>query len=303
MSGSERQVENGADITVEYYPTALWPALIEKAYAAFAEQHGLGGQGNTREGSGYDLLNDGRRTNPFLQVAYGPDVVEQGTELPPEDGSPTADGSRAVIGWLLELGRSDGKVTLLHTATHLDRQRRALLAQVERVLSEKDEALAGEQALAKLREQLTSLADPPREEQLRQLLLSEVLSSLERLCPRLEPLCTGSPPLQALCEHMHSYHSVLTLNQSTDSKMKPSQLVSAHEYAILGATLVDLDGKALKDAKQPIDAERSTVQLHNPHGTNVPTFSQRVGPGLFTLSLAQLLRHFSDIERSVCTRS
>jgi hypothetical protein len=63
------------------YQTALWAPLMEKAYARFAQEHGIYGQlfGGTGK-SGYDVIGDtGGSSHWLASVVYGNDLVERTT--------------------------------------------------------------------------------------------------------------------------------------------------------------------------------------------------------------------------------
>jgi hypothetical protein len=300
--GAQRYVE-----CVMEYRAVTWPALLEKAFAAYLENFGTSGTGPESPGRGYQILGDGSRLGQaFFRTLYGPQILkEERVRLEPlckyVSGEETSDEMEAVFqafqGLLkihTQTQRSQpGTSAVLMTASagdlHVVMRLQALL--VKHRVSLKSTAALGDALTAvseaetlglpvQGQEHLTVNAPKISDEELEKL-QKAAMEALHKVAKGALGEVEEELAKPAPAAHLSLLHDLLLTLCSPDAPdggdTTPRRLLyTQHSYALLDAHLVFTgsgapdpdDIEALPALLARLDAARSTVTLYNPHGQN-----------------------------------
>jgi hypothetical protein len=318
----------------DVYETALWAPMMEKAYADFAQRYGSEGHGKDKAekklGSGYKIINAGGSVENCYQMFYGGSVVtsQEATNFTP--GNNIVTDNIAAIQRLLTYQATKGN-TAAGTTQGFMHARIGATGAVSRGISLVDACkglLFGEQIVDDFS---AALAPQNAIEEIARLLRTisrtALRNSLDTLRTTLAAFIAGTANANAVStatepviqpdvfphlwndsmppsfKHLRENLGIL-VNLGTDSGNKQRTNYASHAYQVRGLSLADSGGTALAlgaadlPAKAAdIDAEKSLVEMHNPHATNEPDMRQ-TGPadgkddGVFHYTLGQFLRNF-----------
>jgi hypothetical protein len=266
----------------DVYETALWAPMMEKAYADFAQRYGSEGHGKDKAekklGSGYKIINAGGSVENCYQMFYGGSVVtsQEATNFTPgnnivTDNIAVVDDFSAALApqnAIEEIARLLRTISRTALRNSLDTLRTTLAAFIAGTANANAVSTATEPVIQ----------------------------------PDVFPhLWNDSMPPSF--KHLRENLGIL-VNLGTDSGNKQRTNYASHAYQVRGLSLADSGGTALAlgaadlPAKAAdIDAEKSLVEMHNPHATNEPDMRQ-TGPadgkddGVFHYTLGQFLRNF-----------
>ena len=292
----------------------LWAPLVEKAYARYVERFGQygGGTGGTEKGgpgggSGYDNINGGVAHNTY-KILYGGNAnigqtntnAGPGTDLVATNlpgirnllrvsGDPSVPNNRNFV-MTAGIGRDDAVM-------RLDAQLASVLG--NKKLMKKYKSL--KKPLKKTRKVIKSWNKEGNADKKKKK-LQTVAEYANSICksgayPHLHSSAAEKPFVE-LNEHLNIVALI-----ATDKSDGQRFTYAWHSYSVLGAKFKDSEGKALAltianlGTESPkIDAEKSTVDLRNPHGKNSPNEhgdkDQSEDDGNFSLSLSQFFRSF-----------
>jgi len=320
-----------ATIASEDYEMALWAPLMEKAFAAYAQQHGNDGrQALDGTQSGWNLVDEGGEESETYPIFYGPDAASGVLDLNTLVGAGITGGNVDVVRNLLRLqhqngGTSEGDKTLMITASADDATTtsRLNIAALNTTAalhgrraasigdSDAEEQLSADKvtetiaALATVSDTCTAYAGSTDENEPK--LLAAVRVAAEALTapgafPILESPASGGDLGNLLNQ------ALIATNFGEDASPDRRSVFTSHAYNILGVALIDQDGAVVTaspddfdDAKaSEVDVAASKVRMRNPHGTNEP---DRAGDGaddgkdegIFLLTLQQFLTSFSEL--------
>jgi hypothetical protein len=320
----------------EYYQTAMWAPLLEKAYAAFTEAHGqyggnpaAAGQGVTpnaqkdddgKQNSGYQII-DGGFENLVYNMFYGNAVQSQG------ESTTNFDPSKSVVTQnmdaMLKLIQANGqagsglgdKQQMMLTAgadSDIMFERIKPLADIVMALPATKKWPAQFSADLKYLEELiqhysTVKGDDKKAEKAKE----KVATTAKQIAsPKSWPMLhRESTPKEArnLLEVLDDVGNV-----GTDNDKGQRMVYTEHAYSITGAHFKDqkgedmqLDAASLPTKANDIDALKSQVTIRNPHRTNEPDVDGKGKPedgnddGNFTVDLEQFFRNFSTLDFAV----
>ncbi|MFT7518015.1 MAG: hypothetical protein ACI9MC_000139 [Kiritimatiellia bacterium] len=298
----------------------LWAALVEKAYARFAERFGQYGgvraaAGNSeKSGAGYDDINGGIAQLSY-KVLYGGAATIGFNSVNAGPGTDLVATNLAAIRNLLKVS---GDASVPNTSNFVMTAGISRDDAVERCDSYTKSVLGN----AKLMKKYKSLKKPLKK-------LSKVIKSWRsesNTTKKQKKLKTVSSYAQSICKpgaypHLHSdtaekefqdlnEHLNTVMLIATDKSDGQRFTYAWHSYSVLGAKFRDADNKALAvtvsnlgGMSAKIDAGNSTVDLRNPHGKNSPNEDgdqdQSVDDGNFTLSFDQFCRSFGFQQHGV----
>lgn len=301
--GAERYVE-----CVREYRPVSWPALLEKAFAAYLENFGKSGSGPTAEGEGYRILGDGSRLGQaFFRTLYGPRIhLEEKVRLEPlckyvsgEDTSDEMGEVRLALQGLLKMHAQThraepGAYAVLMTTGAADLN---IVTRLQALLSEHHPALGtldvfgraltavseAEMLGAHVQGQEHLTADEPElsEEEIEKR-QKEAMDALHKAAkPTLAEVegVLEKPSPAAYLGLMRDLLLTLCAPDAPDGDDTTARrvLYTRHSYALLDANLVFNGEGAVPDPDRldaipallpRLDAARSTVTLYNPHGQN-----------------------------------
>jgi hypothetical protein len=330
--GTVRYVER-----VVEYRSVRWPALLEKAFAAFFGNYGKRGDGQALQGTAYAVLGEGARSaHQFLRLLYGPQIRAVDNvaldalrlavvgEGPPDERGVAVKALQALLRM-----RSQGPDVLLMTTSTSDpyiiERLRAMLPEGKTHYSAAEALHRAMTAVMKTTEigmQRADSSDEPEPEVDPETLIARKAAEREALQKAVD-LMLGelTAELDVLAPARAAYllrDLLVTLRvPSAPSGVDDTPrrfLYCDHEYALLQTHLVfeggapDLnDIGALETAlMKRLDAARSTVTLYNPHGQNSPNVDPGApgseDTGLFTLPLERFLNVSYRLNYTTVTR-
>lgn len=313
------------------YEFALWAPLLEKAYARFVERFGQYGGAHSADAngrthadgtpkSGYEVI-DGGWSGCCFGMLYGQAELSSSEtsvqfDVDATDAELVADNLDLIANMLMVGGTdvpADQRAFMTLSAQAYDLTTR-LSQQVDKVL-----ALASVGRHPNFQRTLQYVqarcnAYTAAEDAGDETALEEAGNKVSEACTRFtEP---GAWPILESDRDDGAYTDLRDMaqvvqNVGTDASDGRRLTYTHHAYPVLGVTLRGADGGALTlDATSlqarhgEIDADQSTVQLRNPHGTNEPDFDG-AGPadgeddGVFSLALSQVFRVFSLSEENL----
>lgn len=313
------------------YEFALWAPLLEKAYARFTERFGQYGglhdgdansrtddNGNAR--SGYEVI-DGGWTQYCFGVLYGAaEVSNSDLGIVHEAGATDAEQVESNLDFIANLLMAGGTDVpddqaffMSLSASSYDIAER-LSAQVEHILGL--DSVKRHETFQKTLRWVKALAakyvdaeDNGTEDD-----VTEAGNKLSDAAARFtEP---DAWPILESGRDEGAYTTLRDLAQvaqniGTDASDGRRLVYSQHAYPVLGVTLRDtsaavlqLDTTSLQTRHAEIDADQSSVEFRNPHGTNEPDFDG-AGPadgeddGVFSLALSQVFSTFALSEQAL----
>lgn len=326
---------------VDVVEAALWAPLMEKAYARFAEAHGIYG-GDATGGlpyaaalpgsSGYNVIDAGGLSRMVFGVLYGKGLdatVPQATSS--VDVAPGQQNAEAIrkLQQLLKRGPQDPITHLVAGIGQGEQAARArTMASAEcaklyepdtpeyAFLRRKVPDSADRQALRSGLEALVAAIDAYNharagtDQDAITTATEDVGTAAQDLANRATIWAAffhdGDPGRPATVTALLEMLAAITpfgTHASTGRRF----VYSRHAYAVVDVQLRRADGVRLGVNALPrfVDAGQSTVQLRNPHGANTPNPSgaaETGSRGVFTLTLEQFFQHFATLEYGVVAR-
>jgi hypothetical protein len=321
----EKSLPQSATGAALYNDGANWARLIQKAFVVFVGRFGKYGQAFAREEpanpAGYDAIASGLEYRLY-GVFYGSNVSAPASRSNTTFSATASDAetllaNQDTITKLLQFKgqgiASNEAVNLTTGATlteHLKRARDIMPLCIPLLGSGITNLVWFQQELGRA---VTEEEDPRKKNwslDRKTTVKSAVDSAAEALNGDWGPLVDRIRAQPASRELQTLYELLLDLKRAgTDSSTGQRFIYSAHAYAIVDAVFRRDNGQVFvpdiaqlaRDLPQ-VSATRSTVTLRNPHHGNEPNPTggpeAAAGPeqGKFSLSLAQYLRNFTELD-------
>jgi len=313
----EKSLPVGPGGTPLYNAGELWVRFIQKAFAVFAEKYGKYGDAySPATGKGYAGIAEGMEFKLY-GVFYGDnrrgaDRIETSYSAG-EAGLVTAN--RDTIELLLQFKGLDATRAAANEFTavtagaslrhHLARTKDlvATIPQRAQMPGDLEAALNG----------LSSRLDPAIEEE--QKAPSDPVASK----PNVVQVITQAKDLTKSGGTVDAYRNNATIqplfqllldlaNAGSDQSKERRFIYSAHAYSILDVTFADSGGRPMTPRLDRLDedlteisATESKLKLRNPHRANAPNPTadearEQADTGEFTLTLAEFLRNFTEVD-------
>ena len=253
---------------------AWWVPMLEKGLAAFAEKHGQYGEGADKDG--YDELEFGHAYRA-MAVLTG----EEGQRHTLGDGF-----DQGVYDALVALNKGEGIATAATTKDQAQAQVESLAGGVIGAMTTTNMSKWSEEEMVAASSALDTAGNVARGEgdmAKHKTRLKEVLG--------VKKVAKAAPTLRPLVAVMG--------RQGATAEQDTGDIILQHEYAIVGARLVDKKGKPAADAAA-VDMKKSTINLRDPMRAAEARTDGKAADGAldgaFTLTLAQFVQTFGQLD-------
>jgi len=325
----------------DYYQLALWAPLMEKAFARFAEEHGIDGRSGVTAGSGYTTIGGGGleyETYPVLYgesatrgdeidlaVAPGGDVVAANMEavklllrLQTQQASTEEGGERL----MLTASAIDDTVLLRFEIAATDAKIDLLTREIEALGSLWGTAVNAANRVEDMETHIEHCIDlidayrsaPDAPEAFKTAALRNLTNAVAQLTePNTWPLLDSDTTPSTYADLLNQ--ALIVQNLGDDESGGRRSIYASHAYTVRAVHLVTGTGEAFtgdyntltEEQARNIHADDSTVDLRNPHGTNEP---DREGNGAdddsdegnFSMSLRSFFTSFTAMDYGVVQR-
>ncbi|MBU1430047.1 DUF4157 domain-containing protein [Myxococcota bacterium] len=288
----------------DYYDMALWPALLEKAYARYAEKHGQPRQQKLKNGvlnqSGYQIIDGGHSSDAHFMF-YGKKITHT-SDIETKNFNFIGINNQTVLKALLKYGEK-GKIDQNHHEyIEASSSSTLTLERINQVIQNllpniKHKNLKTQMKLVSDRI-VRFLTNPVNDQNIKKRLIKLIKNLTDK----------GSWPI------LHSndlFKPLIQLSANIVEQNGQYNIMQAHSYSIVAVNLYDQNGQRINQNANPgqdlinrIDPQKSTVRIINPHKKNEPNIDGN-GPedgqddGIFEMNVEDFMLNFTHIELNV----